>query len=113
MKLYAPFSPIFKTKSLPFLLIKLSLLGKFYYKKNWVILTLLCNRHSLGGAQALLAGMDLYQRDSRLSSKNLSIFTVGTPRTGNAEFAYYVDSTGIPFSRSVNERDSKLSMIIR
>ncbi|KAG2212653.1 hypothetical protein INT47_000630 [Mucor saturninus] len=61
--------------------------------------------HSLGGAQALLAGMDLYQRDKRLTSKNLSIYTVGCPRVGNPEFAYYVDSTGIPFSRSVNKRD--------
>ncbi|KAK4511487.1 uncharacterized protein ATC70_012702 [Mucor velutinosus] len=61
--------------------------------------------HSLGAAQALLAGMDLYQRDSRLSAKNLAIYTVGMPRTGNAAFAYYVDSTGIPLSRSVNERD--------
>nr|AOA52203.1 lipase [Mucor endophyticus] len=61
--------------------------------------------HSFGGAQALLAGMDLYQREKRLSSKNLSIYTVGCPRVGNPAFAYYVDSTGIPFSRSVNKRD--------
>ncbi|KAI8090274.1 lipase [Gilbertella persicaria] len=61
--------------------------------------------HSLGGAQALLAGMDLYQRDSRFSPKNLHIFTAGCPRVGNPDFAYYVDSTSIPFSRSVNERD--------
>lgn len=49
--------------------------------------------------------MDLYQRDKRLTPKNLSIYTVGCPRVGNPEFAYYVDSTGIPFSRSVNKRD--------
>lgn len=61
--------------------------------------------HSLGGAQALLAGLDLYQRDKRISPSNLSIFTVGGPRVGNPTFAYYVDSTGIPFSRSVNDRD--------
>ncbi|KAI8058755.1 lipase [Thamnidium elegans] len=61
--------------------------------------------HSLGGAQALLAGMDLYQREKRLTPKNLSIYTVGCPRVGNPAFAYYVDSTGIPFSRSVNNRD--------
>ncbi|KAG2235795.1 hypothetical protein INT48_001021 [Thamnidium elegans] len=61
--------------------------------------------HSLGGAQALLAGMDLYQRDKRFTPKNLSIYTVGCPRVGNPSFAYYVDSTGIPFSRSVNDRD--------
>jgi len=56
--------------------------------------------------------MDLYQRDSRLSAKNLAIYTVGMPRTGNAAFAYYVDSTGIPLSRSVSERDSKLFLSI-
>lgn len=63
-------------------------------------------RHSLGAAQALLAGMDLYQRDSRITSKNLRIFTNGMPRTGDAAFAYYVDSTKIPLFRSVNQRDS-------
>lgn len=52
--------------------------------------------------------MDLYQRDSRITSKNLKIFTNGMPRVGSPEFAYYVDSTKIPLYRSVNERDSKL-----
>lgn len=61
--------------------------------------------HSLGGAQALLAGMDLYQRESRLSPKNLSIYTFGGPRVGNPTFAYYVESTGIPVYRSVDKRD--------
>ncbi|KAI9263028.1 lipase [Sporodiniella umbellata] len=61
--------------------------------------------HSLGGAQALLAGMDLYQRESRLSPKNLSIYTYGAPRVGNPTFAYYVDKTGIPVYRSVDKRD--------
>lgn len=49
--------------------------------------------------------MDLYQRESRLGPNNLSIYTVGSPRIGNSDFAYYVDSTGIPNFRSVNERD--------
>jgi predicted lipase len=49
--------------------------------------------------------MDLYQREKRLSADNLSIYTVGSPRVGNPAFAYYVDSTGIPFSRSVHDRD--------
>ncbi|KAI9472397.1 MAG: lipase [Benjaminiella poitrasii] len=61
--------------------------------------------HSLGAAQALLAGMDLYQRDSRLSPDNLSIYTMGGPRIGNQAFANYVISTGIFVSRSVNGRD--------
>jgi predicted lipase len=49
--------------------------------------------------------MDLYQRVSTLNSNNLSIYTVGCPRVGDSNFAYYVDSTGITFSRSVNNRD--------
>lgn len=61
--------------------------------------------HSFGAAQALLAGLDLYQRDKRFTSKNMNIFTVGSPRVGNPAFAYYVDSTGITYSRSVNNRD--------
>ncbi|KAI8387503.1 lipase prepro protein [Blakeslea trispora] len=61
--------------------------------------------HSLGGALATLAGLELYQREQRLSPANLSIYTVGSPRVGNPEFAYYVASTGITVSRSVNERD--------
>lgn len=35
----------------------------------------------------------------------MSIYTVGCPRVGDTSFAYYVDSTGIPFYRSVNNRD--------
>ncbi|KAI7892786.1 lipase [Mucor mucedo] len=61
--------------------------------------------HSLGGAQAVLAALDLYQRDKRLTGKNLSVYTVGGPRIGNPAFAYYVSSTGIPITRSVNDRD--------
>lgn len=53
----------------------------------------------------MLAGMDLYQRISTISGDNLSIYTVGAPRIGNPEFAYYVDSTDIPISRSVHNRD--------
>ncbi|KAL9550981.1 hypothetical protein MBANPS3_004483 [Mucor bainieri] len=61
--------------------------------------------HSLGGAQALLAGMDLFQREKRLTASNLEIHTAGCPRVGNPTFANYVASTGITFTRSVNQRD--------
>lgn len=77
------------------------------YTYALLLTTILTTSHSLGGAQALLAGMDLYQREPRLSKNNLAIHTVGMPRTGNPAFAYYVDSTGITVSRSVNNRDSK------
>lgn len=67
----------------------------------------LLHSHSLGGAHALLAGMDLYQREKRLTASNLFIHTAGCPRVGNPTFANYVASTGITFTRSVNQRDSK------
>ncbi|KAF7729622.1 hypothetical protein EC973_003995 [Apophysomyces ossiformis] len=61
--------------------------------------------HSLGGAQSLLAALDLFQRDNRFTAKNMKVMTAGCPRVGNPEFAYYVDSTGIQFTRIINERD--------
>ncbi|GAA5795383.1 hypothetical protein HPULCUR_000739 [Helicostylum pulchrum] len=73
--------------------------------KKYADYEIIVTGHSLGGAQALLATMDLYQRIPTLNTDNLKIYTVGSPRVGNSDFAYYVDSTGIPHSRSVNNRD--------
>ncbi|OAD69508.1 hypothetical protein PHYBLDRAFT_92267, partial [Phycomyces blakesleeanus NRRL 1555(-)] len=61
--------------------------------------------HSLGGALAPLAALDLYQRDARITKSNLFIYTYGAPRIGNANFAYYVSATGITYERTVNDRD--------
>ncbi|KAL0081870.1 lipase [Phycomyces blakesleeanus] len=61
--------------------------------------------HSLGAGIAVLAGLDLFQRDSRFNAKNLSIITLGGPRVGNPYFAYYATGTGIPLERIVNKRD--------
>ncbi|KAG1057643.1 hypothetical protein G6F43_000532 [Rhizopus delemar] len=62
--------------------------------------------HSLGGAQALIAGVDLYDRDPSLfNAKNVEIYTIGQPRVGNTKFAQWVDSTGIAIHRSVHTRD--------
>ncbi|KAI9010312.1 lipase [Phycomyces nitens] len=61
--------------------------------------------HSLGGAIAPFAALDLYQRDSRISNENIFIYTYGGPRIGNDEFAYYLTSTGITYERTVNNRD--------
>nr|AKA60078.1 ROLpro-RML lipase [synthetic construct] len=61
--------------------------------------------HSLGGATALLCALDLYQREEGLSSSNLFLYTQGQPRVGDPAFANYVVSTGIPYRRTVNERD--------
>ncbi|CAO3614378.1 unnamed protein product [Mucor hiemalis] len=67
--------------------------------------TIAVTGHSLGAAQALLAGMDLYQRIGTLNTSNLKIYTVGCPRVGDSNFAYYVEGTGITVSRSVHNRD--------
>ncbi|KAI7868472.1 Alpha/Beta hydrolase protein [Spinellus fusiger] len=61
--------------------------------------------HSLGGALATLATLDLYQRDGRLSNQNLFAKTYGGPRVGDANFAYYFSSTGISLERTVHNRD--------
>ncbi|KAI8387506.1 lipase precursor [Blakeslea trispora] len=66
---------------------------------------ILVTGHSLGGALALLGGMDLTQRDSRINSSNLSIFTYGGPRVGNKAFAEYVVKSKVPVFRSVNKMD--------
>ncbi|KAI9366338.1 lipase [Pilaira anomala] len=61
--------------------------------------------HSLGGAQALLATMDLYQRIATLNTSNLKLYSHGAPRVGNDQFAYYVDYTGLTIYRTVFDRD--------
>ncbi|KAL0076055.1 lipase [Phycomyces blakesleeanus] len=61
--------------------------------------------HSLGGAVAVISAMDLYQRDTRFTSSNLVVYTFGSPRIGNKEFAYYAAGTGIKIQRVVNNRD--------
>ncbi|KAI7872515.1 lipase [Spinellus fusiger] len=65
----------------------------------------LVSGHSLGGALATFATLDLYQRDMRLSNRNLFAQTYGAPRVGDANFAYYFTSTGISLERTVNNRD--------
>ncbi|KAI9495081.1 catalysis At the Interface: the anatomy of A conformational change in A triglyceride lipase [Zychaea mexicana] len=58
--------------------------------------------HSLGGATALLCALDLHQQ----GVSNIELFTFGQPRVGNAAFAKYVVDTGIPYKRTVHERDT-------
>lgn len=60
----------------------------------------------------MLAGLDLFQRDSRITKENLFIHTVGGPRVGNEAFAKYVGSTGISYYRSVHKHDRKLLKIV-
>ncbi|KAI7872486.1 Alpha/Beta hydrolase protein [Spinellus fusiger] len=61
--------------------------------------------HSLGGALATFAGLDLYQRHEKINAANLIVRTYGGPRVGNDRFAYYFTSTAIPLERTVNNRD--------
>ncbi|KAL0081865.1 lipase [Phycomyces blakesleeanus] len=61
--------------------------------------------HSLGGALAVIATMDLYQRDTRFNSNNLFLRTYGQPRIGNPDLGYYLAGTGIEYKRTVNDRD--------
>ncbi|KAL0076060.1 secreted triacylglycerol lipase [Phycomyces blakesleeanus] len=61
--------------------------------------------HSLGGALAILGGLDLFQRDSRFDAWNLSIVTFGGPRVGDPAFAHYVVRTGIPITRVIHNQD--------
>ncbi|SAL97154.1 hypothetical protein [Absidia glauca] len=61
--------------------------------------------HSLGAAQAVLATMDLFQRNNHITASNTKIFTYGEPRIGNQNFAAYVKSTKIPHTRTVHASD--------
>ena len=60
------------------------------------------NGHSLGGALALLCGIDIHQQ---LQLKNVSIVTAGGPRVGNPEFDRYMKQTGYPIFRVINHGD--------
>ncbi|KAI8367850.1 lipase [Choanephora cucurbitarum] len=61
--------------------------------------------HSLGGALALLAGVDLLASESNITSDNLMIVTYGGPRVGNRKFAEFVEKSNVPVLRSVNQLD--------
>ncbi|KAI9307397.1 Alpha/Beta hydrolase protein [Cunninghamella echinulata] len=61
--------------------------------------------HSLGGAQAELATLDLFQRFQQLTPDNLRLYTVGQPRVGNPNYAAYFLSTKIGKIRTVHESD--------
>ncbi|KAI8357815.1 Alpha/Beta hydrolase protein [Blakeslea trispora] len=61
--------------------------------------------HSLGGALALLAGIDLLGKESRITSSNLKIYTYGGPRVGDSNFVDYVAKSNVPVLRSVNGLD--------
>lgn len=53
--------------------------------------------HSLGGAQATIAALDLYDELDEATQKNLTVITFGSPQVGTAPFAKLFDAT-IPHS---------------
>ncbi|ORX60627.1 alpha/beta-hydrolase, partial [Hesseltinella vesiculosa] len=61
--------------------------------------------HSLGGAQATLATLDLYQRLDAINTNNIALYTYGELRVGDKDFAAYVTSTGISRIRVVHHAD--------
>ncbi|KAJ3296308.1 hypothetical protein HK104_001715 [Borealophlyctis nickersoniae] len=62
--------------------------------------------HSLGGAVALLAGMDAAcNKYVTLASNQYTVMTVGSPRVGNAIFAQSVYDQGIAYFRGVHDND--------
>ncbi|CAO3615511.1 unnamed protein product [Cunninghamella echinulata] len=61
--------------------------------------------HSLGGAQAELATLDLFQRFQQLTPANLRLDTVGQPRVGDPKYAAYFLSTKIGKIRTVHKSD--------
>ncbi|KAI8868582.1 alpha/beta-hydrolase [Ramicandelaber brevisporus] len=58
--------------------------------------------HSLGGAQAVLAAVDLKRRHP---DWNIKVFPSGKPRVGNEAWARYVNSINLPIHRLVAKRD--------
>lgn len=67
---------------------------EFYLKTFPTARKIMLTGHSLGGVMAELFALDLNGR-VMVPAKNVQIFTYGTPRIGNAEFAAFV--TGIGF----------------
>ncbi|KAJ9077540.1 hypothetical protein DSO57_1015732 [Entomophthora muscae] len=60
--------------------------------------------HSLGGAQAIISALELNYR-MQIPFEKMSVFTYGQPRTGNVQFARYVNSRPMQVTRVVNESD--------
>ncbi|KAI8867950.1 alpha/beta-hydrolase, partial [Ramicandelaber brevisporus] len=58
--------------------------------------------HSLGGAQALLAAVDLKRRHP---DWNIKVYPSGKPRIGNEAWARYVNSLNLPIYRLTAKRD--------
>lgn len=54
--------------------------------------------HSLGGAIAVLAALDLYSHDPSTGSR-ISVYTLGSPRIGNLGFHQHVQT--LPFAHQI------------
>ncbi|KAI9262409.1 Alpha/Beta hydrolase protein [Phascolomyces articulosus] len=62
--------------------------------------TLAATGHSLGGATSLLCALDLQNRGF-----DVELFSQGSPRVGDREFAQYIVDTGLKYTRLTNKRD--------
>jgi len=60
--------------------------------------------HSLGGANALLAAVDVAET-MKLPKGKIKVTTYGQPRVGNEKFVQYVDTLGFDFRRVVHSHD--------
>lgn len=60
--------------------------------------------HSLGGAVAILAALELKHR-LQIPWEKIEVFTYGQPRTGDVAFARYVNSLPMHVTRVVNDND--------
>ncbi|KAI8867115.1 alpha/beta-hydrolase, partial [Ramicandelaber brevisporus] len=58
--------------------------------------------HSLGGAQAMIAAVDLKRRHP---DWNINVFPSGKPRVGNEAWARYVNGLGMPIHRLIAKWD--------
>ena len=55
---------------------------------TWITTLWLTTGHSLGGALATLAAVDIRKAIPECAHLNISCYTFGAPRTGNHAFAY-------------------------
>ncbi|ORX62846.1 alpha/beta-hydrolase [Hesseltinella vesiculosa] len=62
--------------------------------------------HSMGGALATFAALDIYQRFQGANSTDIFIYSYGEPRVGDLAFAKYANATNISKYRVVNWADA-------
>ncbi|KAI8066407.1 Alpha/Beta hydrolase protein [Gongronella butleri] len=61
--------------------------------------------HSMGASNALFAALDLYQRIEKLNKSNIAIYSFGQPRSGDVNFAAYVNTVDMNYFRVTHAAD--------